>query len=67
MPFIFNSLREAIFVFNISWCGVIIEECAGVEVTSASGVVGRAFIAFLAYTYWLDLSRDKLSFADFHP
>ena len=39
--------------------------CGGVGVTSSGVVVlRRAFISLLAYTYWLDLSRDKLSFAD---
>ena len=64
MPFIFNSLPEAICIFKISWGGVNLSRRWGVGVTSAGALVRGAFIAILAYTYRLTLSRDKLSFAD---
>src|ERR1039458_651468 len=63
LPFIFNKLAEANCAFKISWCRVIFKESGGVGVTSAGvTVMRRAFIALLAYTYWLEKSRDKVSF-----
>ena len=61
-PFIFSSLLGSISLSNISSGGVISRLQEGVGVTSAGvAVLPRAFIAVIAYTYWLELSRDKLS------
>ena len=63
-PFIFNKLAETNCTIKFFWCGVILKECGGIGVTSAGvTVLRRAFIALLAYTYWLEKSRDKVSFA----
>jgi hypothetical protein len=41
----------------------LVRRLGTVRVTSAGiTVLGRAFISFLAYTIWLGLSRDKVSF-----
>ena len=62
-PFIFHKSLGGKLHLKISWCGVILKEHGGVGVISAGAtVVRRAFIALLAYTNWLDLSRDKVSF-----
>ena len=43
----------------------MLEPQGGVGISSRGvAVLGGAFISILAYTYWLELSRDKLSFQD---
>ena len=63
MPFVFRSLLGSISLPNIPFsCGANLGLQEGVRVTFAGTTVLRgAFIAILAYTYWLEKSRDKLS------
>ena len=62
-PFIFSSLLGSISLSKVPFSGgVILWLPEGVRVTSAGTTVLRgAFIAILAYTYRLEMSRDRLS------
>ena len=49
-------------------CRVIVQPQGGAKVTFAGAARMRsAFILFLAYTYWLELSSRQIVIADFGP
>jgi hypothetical protein len=59
-PFISNDLLGAISIFSIFLRRVIVPPQGGAGGTCAGGAVLRgAFISFLAYTYWLEMSSRQ--------
>jgi len=61
LPLIFSDLPEALDAFAISWFGASALGFGGICVTAASALVRGGFIVILAYTFWLEMSRDNLS------
>ncbi len=59
-PFVFNNSSRGLFIFNIFLYWMISSALGWVgEVFGRAAALGVAFIAILAYIFWLALSRDK--------
>ena len=60
-PFVFNKPSGGTFIFNTSLCWVILGARSRVWESLTGAGLRLAFIALIAYAYWLVLSRDKVS------